>query len=215
MILDRWIKRLLPKDDTMYAMLEESTSNLVKAGHVMKKLAVCTTVKQRDEIVKLVKDLEHEGDSITHRLFSELNAKFVTPLDREDIHELASALDDVLDHLNGAAGRFSLYKLKRCPPRMVELIDVISSSIEQLHAGVALLRDLTDYEAMQVVLRKVNEYENEADAIFESAVAELFEKEKDPIAVIKMKEIYVGLETATDMCEDAANVLEGILIKNA
>jgi uncharacterized protein len=214
MKLDQLIKKLLPKDEHFYALLEESAQNLVKAGGELKKLPLCKTHAQRVEVAKSIKDIEHDGDSITHKIFSELNSTFVTPLDREDIHELASALDDVLDHMDGCANRFVLYKITKVPKAVTELIDVLVLSIGELTNGVHLLRNLNEAENFQASFKKVNEYENQADAIFDQAVADLFEKEKNPVQIIKLKEVFVGLETATDKCEDAANVLEGILIKH-
>lgn len=214
MKFDRIIKRLLPRDDHFYDLLEESAQNLVKAGVELKKIPLTRTQKERVEAAKKIQDIEHEGDSITHRIFSELNSTFVTPLDREDIHELASALDDVLDHIDGCANRFALYKINRAPKAVNKLIDVLVLSIEELKNGVHLLRRLNDVDKLQESFTKVNEYENQADDIFDQAVADLFDKEKDPIQIIKLKEVFVGLETATDKCEDAANVLEGILIKH-
>jgi predicted phosphate transport protein (TIGR00153 family) len=214
MKLDQIIHKLLPKDDHFYSLLEESAENLVKAGKELKKLPLCKTQKQREQAAKCIKDVEHEGDTVTHRIFSELNSTFVTPLDREDIHELASALDDVLDHIDGCAHRFALYKIARVPKAFPQLINVLILSIKELRNGVHLLRNLNKADAIQATFKKVNEYENQADDIFDQAVADLFDKEKNPIQIIKMKEIFVGLETATDKCEDAANVLEGILIKH-
>ncbi len=214
MKLDQIIKRFLPRDDHFFVLLEESAQNLVTASKELKILPLCKTQKQRVEAARRIKDIEHDGDSITHRIFSELNSTFVTPLDREDIHELASALDDILDHIDGCANRFALYKITRVPQAVPNLIDVLILSIQELKNGVHLLRNLNKAEDLQKSFMKVNEYENEADDIFDQAVADLFEKEKNPIQIIKLKEVLVGLETATDKCEDAANVLEGILIKH-
>ena len=214
MKIDQLIKKLLPHDEHFYALLEESAQNLVKAGEELKRLPLCKTQAQREEAAKRIKAIEHEGDSITHRVFSELNSTFVTPLDREDIHELASALDDILDHIDGCANRFALYKITRVPKALQNLIEVLNLSIGEVKNGVHLLRNLNDTEEFQTSFKNVNEYENQADDIFDQAVADLFEKEKNPIQIIKLKEVFVGLETATDKCEDAANVLEGILIKH-
>jgi hypothetical protein len=117
--------------------------------------------------------------------------------------------------MDGSAGRFVLYKMKSWPPKMAQLADILRLSINELYRGVRLLRNIQQFDELQKVFLKVNEYENAADAVFEQAIAELFEKEKNPIQIIKLKEIYVGLETATDKCEDVANVLEGIVIKHA
>jgi predicted phosphate transport protein (TIGR00153 family) len=214
MKLDQFIKKFLPHDDHFYVLLEESAQNLVKAGVELKKLPFCKKQSQREETAKRIKDIEHDGDSITHNIFSELNSTFVTPLDREDIHELASALDDVLDHMDGCAHRFVMYKITRVPKAIPQLIDVLILSIQELKNGVHLLRNLNKTDLLEDTFKMVNEYENQADEIFDQAVADLFAKEKNAIQIIKLKEILVGLETATDKCEDSANVLEGILIKH-
>ena len=215
MKLDQIIRKFLPKDDKFFTLLEESTDNLVKASVVMQKLALSKKQAESGVLINQIHDLEHEGDSITHRIFSELNATFVTPLDPEDIHTLASSLDDIMDYIDGSAGRFMLYRLKTWPPKMIQLAEILTLSINELKRGVSLLRNIQEFDQLQQVFRKINEYENDADDIFEKAIAELFDKEKNPIQIIKLKEIYVGLETATDKCEDVANVLEGIVIKHA
>jgi hypothetical protein len=215
MKLDRLIQRLLPRDEKFFTMLEESTHNLQLGSELLKKLATSKTAAQQSKLVSEIKEVEHRGDTITHRIFSELNATFVTPLDREDIHLLASALDDILDHIDGSAQRIVLYSIKKFPPAMVRLCDVLHLSIGELHRGIGLMRDLHDITRLEEVFQKVNQYENDADSIFDQAVADLFRKEKNPISIIKLKEVYVGLETATDKCEDVTNVLEGIVIKHA
>ena len=212
MRFDQFIQVLLPHDEKFYALFEESTRTLGKATELLKTLPT-SSGSQRSELVNRIQDLEHEGDEIAHKIFAELNATFVTPFDREDIHVLTSALDDILDYIQGSANRFEMYKLDQCPPDMVKLIEILHLAVEELKTGVGHLRDLRKSDQLQTILRKINEYENEADAVFETAIANLFEFEKDPIKIIKLKEIYVGLETATDKCEDAANVLEAILIK--
>lgn len=215
MKLDFLIRKLLPHDDKFYGMFEDASRNMVKAAEALKDLSFAKSLEEREAVVGRIRDLEHEGDAVTHKIFSELNSTFVTPLDREDIHLLASAIDDIVDHIDGSATRFTLYKIKECPQRMVHLIDVLYLSIAELSKAITLIRNLHQFEELQKLFKKVNEYENQADSIFEEAIADLFENEKDPINLIKLKEVYVGLETATDKCEDAANVLEGLLIKHA
>ena len=215
MKFDRIIQRLLPHDESFYKFFEQASNNIVQAAALLKQLAVTQEASERDKLIMQIKELEHHGDNLTHQIFSELNATFVTPFDREDIHELASALDDVLDHMDGTASRASLYKLTEFPESVVRLIDVLQLSIGELDRGVGMLRDINKKNELQRVFQKINDYENVADDVFDNAVAELFDKEKDAIRIIKIKEILVGLETATDKCEDAANVLEGIYIKNA
>ncbi len=214
MKLDQMIHKILPHDDLFYVLLEESAANVVKGGEALKMLMTCKTQEDRMKTAYTIKSIEHDGDALTHKIFRELNSTFVTPIDREDIHLLASVLDDIIDHIDGAAARFALYKVPEVPPMMAQLIELLSHSIVEVENGVRKVRNLNDYNAMEEILKRINEYENQADFLFDAAVAELFEKEKDPIALIKLKEMYVGLETATDKCEDAANVLEGLLIKH-
>jgi predicted phosphate transport protein (TIGR00153 family) len=214
MKLDHLIQILLPHDEKFYAYFEESAQNVVDASKVLLELR-SGSAQDHLETVRRIHEMEHKGDNVTHKIFAELNATFVTPFDREDIHILASALDDVLDYIDGSAQRFVLYKLKNCPAEMARLIEILHRSVNELQKGVSLLRDFRKSAELQKVLERVNEYENEADGVFQGAIADLFEHEKDAVQIIKLKEIYVGLETATDKCEDAANVMESLLIKHA
>ncbi len=214
MRLDRILQALLPHDEQFFALFEESAHNIVLASETLLRLPGATP-EERIDIVARIKSLEHMGDSVTHRIFSELNGTFVTPIDPEDIHVLASSLDDILDNMDGGAGRFVLYKVKVCPPEMLKLIECLNASVVELERGVHLLRRMNNPTELRSVIERVNELENLADNIFERAIANLFEQVSDPIEVIKLKEIFVAFETATDRCEDAANVLETILIKHA
>lgn len=215
MKLDILIHKLLPTDNKFFDYLEQSGQNLVEASEALRTLMLTTKAAERDALVEKISDHEHRGDAITHTIFSELNSTFVTPLDREDIHKLASALDDILDFMDGSVARFNLYGLKRYPSAMGQLADILAKSIVEVRNGVHMLRNIHKSSEIQATLKKINTYENEADALFEKTVSELFAKEKNAIEIMKLKEVYVGLETATDKCEDAANVLESILIKNA
>ena len=214
MKLDRFIQILLPHDEKFYTFFEESAQNLVDAAQLLVEFSR-SAPSARESIVERMHELEHQGDSVTHKIFAELSSTFVTPFDREDIHTLASALDDVMDYIDGTASRFVLYKIEKFPEPMLTLIAVLLKSVVELKRGVSLLRDFRRSDELQQVLELVNKSENDADAIFEQAVAALFEYEKNPVQIIKLKEIYVALETATDKCEDAANVLETLLIKHA
>jgi predicted phosphate transport protein (TIGR00153 family) len=213
MRLDRLIQILLPHDEKFYSFFEESAQNLVYGSKKLQELQTCFDA-DHVRIMDEIHDFEHRGDAVTHKIYAELNATFVTPFDREDIHLLASALDDVMDHIDGTASRFVLYKVSKCTAAMNDLMEILYNSILELQKGISLLRDFRKADELQRVLRKVNEYENQADRVFDQAIADLFENEKDPIQIIKLKEIYVALETATDACEDAANVMEGLLIKH-
>ena len=187
MRLDRLIQILLPHDEKFYTFFEESAQNLVNAAKLLQELRNCAPADHL-KLIERINELEHQGDSVTHKIYAELNATFVTPFDREDIHLLASALDDVMDYIDGCASRFMLYKVPRCPEDMNTLMDILYNSVIELQKGVSLLRDFRKAEELQKVLRKVNEYENRADSVFEHAVADLFENEKDAIQIIKLKE---------------------------
>lgn len=214
MRLDNIIQTLLPHNTNFYRLFEESAKHIVAASELLRKLPG-TPVSAREQLIADIKDLEHMGDHATHKIFAELNSTFVTPFDPEDIHTLASALDDVLDLMDGAARRFLLYKIKECPPQVSELMNLLHLAVLELQRGVHCLPKLEDSRELRNIIERINEYENQADSIFEDAVAELFDKEPDPVEIIKTKEVLVALETATDKCEDAANVIESIMIKNA
>ena len=159
-----------------------------------------------------IKDLEHRGDEMTHNLLRKLNQTFITPFDREDIHRLASSIDDVLDFVNAASDRMVLYKIQNPPAAAVELAALIVRQGEEIAKAVSLL------ESSKGVMEhcvEVNRLEDEADRICRAAIAHLFDVEKDPITLIKFKELYEALETATDKAEDAANVLEAVVLKSA
>jgi predicted phosphate transport protein (TIGR00153 family) len=212
--IDRIIQTLLPHDEKFYKLFEESTKLLLKASVTLRKTADADEIQIRN-LAKEIEHLEHQADEVTHSIYGELNATFVTPFDREDIHELASSLDDIMDFINGSASRLALYNVKADSQYMRKLMEIIEKQVEVIGKGILYLRDFKDSSSLQEVLKKVNEYENEADSVFEFAVADLFDNEKNVIELIKKKEILVGLETATDKCEDVANVLESILIKHA
>ena len=214
MRLDRLIQTLLPHDARFFSFFDESARILIKATDTMTKIPGLTR-EQRIDAAREINELENQGDDITHKIFTELNSTFVTPFDREDIHAIASSMDDVLDTIYGTSSRMVLYKIEKCPPEIQQLTDVLHKAAVELQRGIALLSDLRRSEDIQKVIRAVNEYETEADDIFEQGLANLFEEEKDAIQIMKMKEIFVTLETATDKCDDVANVLETILIKHA
>lgn len=212
--IDRMIQVLLPHDEKFYSLFEEMTKLLLKASVALKKIPD-SDVARTKSIADEIENLEHQADEVTHRIFAELNATFVTPFDREDIHQLASSLDDIMDYINGTSSRFVLYNVKSATQYMRRLMEIIELQVEMVGKGVTYLRDFKNTRMLQDVLKKVNEYENDADTVFTLAIADLFENEKNAVELIKLKEIYIGLETATDRCEDVANVLESILIKHA
>jgi len=202
--------RLVPRDVKFFHMFADMASNLGDGARLLKQ--ILSDFKDIEVRVQQLKDIEHRGDEMTHNVITKLNQTFITPFDREDIYRLASSLDDVLDFVYAAGVRLTMYKITSAPPAAAKLADLIVRQSEQLlHAVIGL--DKQDRVLDYCV--EINRLENEADAIARSAIAEVFEKETNTISLIKLKELYEVLETATDKAEDAANVLEGVVLKRA
>jgi predicted phosphate transport protein (TIGR00153 family) len=216
MRLERILHVLMPKDTQFYDYFEKDVDNLRAASRLFREMMSNDISKEeRAQKIRKIEELEHRGDEVTHQIFSSLGATFITPFDREDIHLLASKLDDILDYLQGAANRIVLYKGATITTERAQLAGMIDDAVTELHQAITHLRNFRDIEEMKTCLVKINSYENQADDLFERAIARLFEECKDPILLIKQKELLVSLETATDQCEDAANVIESIIVKNA
>jgi predicted phosphate transport protein (TIGR00153 family) len=207
---------LLPKDDKFFGHFERAVENVLTAARIFKELmSNSISPQERAQKIRKIEELEHKGDEVTHQIYNDLSSTFVTPLDREDIHQIASKLDDVLDYIHGAATRIVLYRVETISPDLERLAGMIYQSVEELHRAIPQLRDLKGVSSIRDALVRVNSIENEADDLFERAIADLFETCKDPILLIKTKELLVSLETATDKCEDVANAIESIIVKNA
>jgi hypothetical protein len=162
-----------------------------------------------------VKEVEHQGDEITHTVIERLHQTFITPMDRNDMHRLISRLDDVLDLIHATAERLWLYGLRPMRPEARDFADVLEKAVEEVGAAVRGLRDLKDRQRLIAHCTEINRLENEGDRILRRAVAQLFQEGADPIQVIKWKEIYDNLENAIDRCEDVANVIEGVALEYA
>jgi predicted phosphate transport protein (TIGR00153 family) len=202
--------RLIPRETKFFRMFANVSQNVIEGARLLQDI-LKNPANLGDRLEKL-QAIEHRGDDMTHAIITALNQTFITPFDREDIHRLTSSLDDVLDYVNSAGMRLRLYRIDAPPPVAAELAGLIVEQSEELAQGVSLL------EQNQRVLEhcvEVHRLENEADRVSRNAIAELFDSEKDPIRLIKMKELYEVLETATDKAEDAANVLEAVALKSA
>lgn len=205
----------VPQGKKFFTMFEKASGNLLQISKVLVETVNTSSPEKRRELIKEIERLEHVGDGVTHEIFSELSINFITPFDREDIHELVSSLDDIVDFIHGSAKRIELYKVTEMTSAMIKLSELILQSVEELHKAVTGLREMKSVNRIKEACVKINSIENHADDIFDMAIAALFEEEKDAIKIIKMKEILSALETATDKCEDAANVIESIVVKNA
>jgi hypothetical protein len=202
-----------PRDEKFFDMFERASSNLYEAGKAFKNLLEDFTDVEHK--VKHIKDIEHEGDIITHEIFDKLNRTFITPIDREDIHRITSEVDDVLDFILATADRLQLYKIKKPTPEAMKLTEVLISSIEIVGKAVYSLKDLKRPRRTLDYCVELNRLENEGDMLHKSAIAELFSDGKDAVEIIKWNDIYDHLESAIDMCEDIADTVEGIVVKNA
>ena len=204
---------LAPKERKFFPMFERASANLVDASKVLVDLVNSPAGEKRSELIRKIEELEHKGDDITHEIFNYLSATFITPFDREDIATLTSAMDDILDFIHGSSKRISLYKIDNLSSEVKKLAELIHSGVEELHKAVNELKNLKNAAIINEACVKINSLENHADDIYNVAIANLFDNEKDAIMIIKLKEVYSALEIATDKCEDAANVIKTILIK--
>uniref|UniRef100_A0A831XD43 DUF47 domain-containing protein n=1 Tax=Geobacter metallireducens TaxID=28232 RepID=A0A831XD43_GEOME len=202
---------LIPKEEKFFALFKDMTANIIEGAKLLKDMMDNYDDPQGSQ--KKIKDVEHKGDQITHDIIQKLNKSFVTPLDREDIYALAAALDDIIDLIDASAIRFIMYNVEKPTQEAKELAFIILKSCEAVARAVAQLGGKFEHIAESCV--EVNALENEGDRVCREAISRLFDEEKDPIQLIKWKEIYEILERATDKCEDAANILESVVVKNA
>jgi len=215
MSLNSIFQYFVPKDKKFFPLFEQAGNNLIDMAKLLIENVNTTDVEVRKELCRKIEDLEHKGDNITHQIHLELGKNFITPFDREDIHTLASLLDDVADFIHGASNRMDLYKVTKATEPMIEIAALILEATEHVSKAIHELRDLKNIRNITDSCVRINSVENKADYIFDKAVADLFEYEKDAITLIKHKEVLSAMEDATDKCEDVANVLESILVKNA
>ncbi len=213
MSFDAVLKFFLPKDRVFYGLFEEVSASLVQMGTTFSKALQEEDLSKRDEILKTLEEHEHRNDEITHRIFIELGRNFITPFDREDIHYLATSLDDIADYIWGAAKRIVNYQINDEYNTLPAFAEIISKSIAAINTCVYALRDMKDLRAITGACVLVNSLENDADDLLDSTLLKLFSSPITAVELIKQKDIYQMLETVTDKCEDAANVIESIIIK--
>ncbi|HEX5031362.1 MAG TPA: DUF47 domain-containing protein [Candidatus Eisenbacteria bacterium] len=201
--------RLLPQETKFFDLFEAQAAKVHEAARALEDLA--RNYDQVQEKARHIKGLESQADQITHDIIDKLNRTFITPFDREDIHALASALDDVLDNIEGVSSRLALFEILQVTPEVIQLTSIIEQACASMVKAVGHMRDFTK---INEYLIQINHLENEADIISRNATAALFRNAADFHALIKWKEIYGRLEATTDDCEDVANILEGIVVKN-
>ena len=203
----------IPREEKFFGLFEESAQNMVKAAQDLKQMV--DTWEHVEGKVGEITELEHRGDTITHEIMAQLNRTFVTPFDREDIALLAHVLDDVTDFIHAAADAMLIYKVSSPSQRAKELADIIVQATREVEIVMPRLRHRAELKQIFEHCVEINRLENMADRVFRSAMAELFDNTTDIAEVIKWREIYEHMESATDRCEDVANVLEGVALKHA
>ena len=203
--------QLIPKEESFFDLFEQVANILLKSSALL--VEATERIERLPEHAKRLERLEHDGDQVTHELMTRLNRTFLTPIDREDIHELSTALDDVLDLIEATTERFILYKITAMLPAAQRLAQVIHQQVNEIHRVIPKLRHLRHEHIMEHCV-EINRLENAGDRLLRDAMAALFDGAADPLIVIKWRDIYTLLESATDKCEDVANVIEGIVLKN-
>jgi hypothetical protein len=201
--------RLIPRDEQFYDLFTQLAERLTRAAQLL--LQLFQEPQHRAQHVAAIKSAEHEADGLTHEIIDRLDRTFITPFDREDIHQLASKLDDVVDLLDGAARRVDIFKINEIHRPAVVLSEVVVRAATQVEAAV---RNMKDGRLVNAKARELKKLEEEGDALYHDAMGVLFTQATDPIAVIKWKELYDNIEDALDQCEDVANVLQSIALKN-
>jgi predicted phosphate transport protein (TIGR00153 family) len=198
-----------------YDLFEKVASNVSLMSDKLRELVAEPELDKRLSIFSQIEDLEHENDNLTHNIFTELGRNFITPFDREDIHYLATSLDDIADYIYASAKKINFYKVNPGDLGIQKLAEVIQMSSGEVRKAVAELRNMKNLKLITESLVKVNSLENQADDLFDMSIERLFDTEPDAKEVIKKREIFQVMEIATDKCEDAANVIESIIIKYA
>jgi uncharacterized protein len=204
---------LLPREGRFFILFEESAINAAEVGKELQSMLYNWSTYE--QYVRKIIELEHKGDGVTHEIIALVHRTFVTPFDREDIASLAHSLDDIVDYIEAAADAMNLYKIEQPTKRAQEMADIIVNITEEVSKAITELRQHLDLQKILKRSMEINRLENMADQVYREALAELFQDSKDIPYILKWREIYEYMETATDRCEDVANVLEGVALKYA
>jgi uncharacterized protein len=205
--------RFLPKDFDFFSLFEKQAEYAVEAASYLKELVAKGTLDESS--LKKMHDIEHQGDEVAHAIIDQLNKTFITPFEREDIHALTKQLDDVIDMIYTIANRLRVYKIKKANKTLVEFASVIEESVRCIASAIKGLRNTKNTKPVSESCIEINRLENVGDLMRDKAVEALFKTEKDPLMVIKLKDIYQDAETVLDICEDVAHVVGSILVKQA
>lgn len=203
---------LIPKEEKFFDLFEIQGERIAETGRVFKEMVTHWSLESK--LVEKISDLEHEADMTTHDIIDKLNRSFITPFDREDIHQLASKMDDVIDLIQGTSSRMRRYKISQPTEELIQLADILRQSTEAVNKAIIGLRDMNKSRRILDLCIEINRLENAGDQMMELAMERLFDHQTNPLEVIKWKEVYELTEAATDLCEDVANAIESIVVKH-
>jgi len=204
---------LIPKEEKFFELFDQQAAHNVEAARVFQELVKNWAAES--PLQRKLQDIEHEADITTHEIYDKLNRTFITPFDREDIHALGSELDDVVDIVQSVASRMQLFHVERVNEDLAVMAEIFLNATENVRKAVLELKKSEKTRRIEDYCIEVNRLENAGDRALEQALSRLFNGKPDPLEVIKWKEIYEGLEAAIDKCEDVAETIQGILVKNA
>ncbi len=205
---------LVPKDKKFFPLFEQASANLIVLAETLHD-AVNAPKEERENYFKKIEELEGIIEEITHKTHLELSRNFITPFDREDIHALIKAIDNVADNMHGAASRMRLYQVEKITKSIRKLTEINLESCQLINEGIKQLKDMSNIKLIKETCKKINKLESKADVVFDKAVADIFENETDAKNIIKYKEVLSALEMASDKCKSVSNVMEQISVKHS
>ena len=214
MTLNNIFQFLVPKDKKFFPLFEQASANLVVLAETLHE-AVNAPKLEREDFFKKIEELEAIIEEITHQTHLELSRNFITPFDREDIHSLIKAIDNVADNMHGAASRMRLYQVEKITKSIRKLTEINLEACQLISVGIRELKDMENPKAIKETCKKINKLESKADSVFDKAVADIFENETDAKNIIKYKEVLSALEMASDKCKSVSNVMEQIAVKHS
>jgi predicted phosphate transport protein (TIGR00153 family) len=213
--LNSILKIFTPANTVFFELFEKISENVAKSGDLLKQLVFEPDYDKRSTLGQALTDVEHASDELTHNVFTELSRNFITPFDREDIHYLAAALDDIVDYTYSAGKKMNFYRINPNETGFQKMAELIEQGGQHVKTAVAELRDMKKIRNITEALVKINSIENQADDVFDMSIEKLFNSDIDAKELIKRRDIYQVMELVTDKCEDAGNVIESIIIKYA
>ena len=209
------VKSFMPKDKVFYVLFEKVADDVFAMSKLLGDLVAENDYDKRSSIAAKIHDLENVNDETTHQIMVELGRNFITPFDREDVHALTTAMDDIADYIHATSKKIIFYKINPNDIGILKMAELIEQSCEQVRIAVKELKNMKNDQLIASAIVKINSIENQADDVYDMSIDRLFTNEPDAKEVIKKREIYMVMETATDKCEDVANVIESIIIKYA